>query len=282
LLPFFCGVAGTFAAGGEFQTERIGGGCVARGASVTKCPVDLPPRALRRTLRWIERIADTLTGVVEAATGAFGWPFPVACAQAEGEHGQDRQQGSHCGWVLCAAEMSCNHIDGYGFRTGLISAPGSICASSIIGNRAEHLVMRLTIRHAVPEDEASVVALWRACDLVASYNDPAADFRFARAGACSDVLVGEDATGRISGSVMVGHDGHRGWLYYVAAAPYARARGIGRQMVQAAEEWLRQRGVVKAQLLVRETNTKVVSFYEHLGFEVAPRVVMGKWLDQPG
>jgi ribosomal protein S18 acetylase RimI-like enzyme len=53
-------------------------------------------------------------------------------------------------------------------------------------------------------------------------------------------------------------------------------------MVQAAEEWLRQRGVVKAQLLVRETNTKVVSFYEHLGFEVAPRVVMGKWLDQPG
>jgi ribosomal protein S18 acetylase RimI-like enzyme len=142
--------------------------------------------------------------------------------------------------------------------------------------------MRLTIRHAVPEDEASVVALWRACDLVASYNDPAADFRFARAGACSDVLVGEDATGRISGSVMVGHDGHRGWLYYVAAAPHARGRGIGRQMVQAAEEWLRQRGVVKAQLLVRETNTKVVSFYEHLGFEVAPRVVMGKWLIEPG
>jgi ribosomal protein S18 acetylase RimI-like enzyme len=35
---------------------------------------------------------------------------------------------------------------------------------------------------------------------------------------------------------------------------------------------------VKAQLLVRETNTKVVSFYEHLGFEVAPRVVMSRWL----
>jgi ribosomal protein S18 acetylase RimI-like enzyme len=52
-------------------------------------------------------------------------------------------------------------------------------------------------------------------------------------------------------------------------------------MVQAAEEWLRQRGVVKAQLMVRETNTKVVSFYEHLGFELTPRVVMGKWLGQP-
>jgi ribosomal protein S18 acetylase RimI-like enzyme len=140
--------------------------------------------------------------------------------------------------------------------------------------------MRLTIRHAVPADEAAVVELWRECDLVASYNDPAADFRFARAGACSDVLVGEDDSGRISGSVMVGHDGHRGWLYYVASSPASRGSGIGRQMVQAAEEWLRYRGVVKAQLLVRETNTDVVSFYQHLGFEVTPRVVMAKWLDR--
>jgi ribosomal protein S18 acetylase RimI-like enzyme len=140
--------------------------------------------------------------------------------------------------------------------------------------------MRLTIRSAVPEDERSIIELWRVCDLVVSHNDPAADFRFARAGACSDVLVGEDETGRISGSVMFGHDGHRGWLYYVASSPHARDNGIGRQMVQAAEEWLRQRGVVKVQLLVRETNTKVVSFYEHLGYEVAPRVIMSKWLDR--
>jgi ribosomal protein S18 acetylase RimI-like enzyme len=140
--------------------------------------------------------------------------------------------------------------------------------------------MRLTIRPAVPEDEARVVELWRASDLVVSYNDPAGDFRFARGGACSDVLVGEDETSRISGSVMVGHDGHRGWLYYVASAPHARDSGIGRQMVQAAEDWLRQRGVLKAQLMVRETNTQVVSFYERLGYEVAPRVVMSKWLDE--
>ncbi len=138
--------------------------------------------------------------------------------------------------------------------------------------------MPLTIRNAVRQDEDSVVALWRACGLVVAYNDPAADFRFALAGTSSEVLVGADETGEIRGSVMVGHDGHRGWLYYVAAAPEARGTGAGRQMVAAAEAWLRQRGVVKVQLLVRETNTQVVSFYEHLGFEVAPRVVMSKWL----
>ncbi|HVE23208.1 MAG TPA: GNAT family acetyltransferase [Acidocella sp.] len=138
--------------------------------------------------------------------------------------------------------------------------------------------MPLTIRRATADDEPAVVALWRACDLVASYNDPAADFAFAKAGACSDVLVGVDEAGRIKASAMVGHDGHRGWLYYVASDPESRGAGFGRQIVTAAEAWLRERGVVKAQLLVRETNTKVVSFYERLGFEVAPRVVMGKWL----
>jgi ribosomal protein S18 acetylase RimI-like enzyme len=92
--------------------------------------------------------------------------------------------------------------------------------------------------------------------------------------------VGVDETGQIKGSVMVGHDGHRGWLYYVASDPDSRGAGFGRQMVTAAEAWLRERNVVKAQLLVRETNTKVVSFYEHLGFEVAPRVLMGKWLNE--
>src|ERR1700691_221539 len=115
--------------------------------------------------------------------------------------------------------------------------------------------MLLTIRPAAAEDEQAVIALWRVCDLVASYNDPAVDFAFARAGACSDVLVGEDESGRIKGSVMVGHDGHRGWLYYVSADPDSRGAGFGRRMVTAAEGWLRERGVVKAQLLVRETNT---------------------------
>jgi ribosomal protein S18 acetylase RimI-like enzyme len=77
---------------------------------------------------------------------------------------------------------------------------------------------------------------------------------------------------------MVGHDGHRGWLYYVAADPTARGAGLGRTMVEAAEGWLRQRNAAKAQLLVLETNTKVIAFYEHLGFEVTPRVLMSKFL----
>lgn len=141
--------------------------------------------------------------------------------------------------------------------------------------------MQLTIRPATAADQGELVDLWRACGLVASYNDPAADFRFAQGATCSDVLIGEDDEGHLSGSVMVGHDGHRGWLYYVASGPRARGRGVGRRMVQAAEAWLRERGVAKMQLMVRETNTAVVSFYEHLGLERTPRVVLAKWLVEP-
>jgi ribosomal protein S18 acetylase RimI-like enzyme len=114
------------------------------------------------------------------------------------------------------------------------------------------------IRRAVAADETAVVGLWRSCDLIVSYNDPGRDFRRGISGQCSDVLVEEDESGEIVGTVLVGYDGHRGWLYYVAASPALQRTGIGRKMVEAAEKWLRDRGVAKAQLLIRETNTGVI------------------------
>lgn len=120
--------------------------------------------------------------------------------------------------------------------------------------------------------------LWRACSLVTSYNDPGDDFRFAVSGACSAVLVGETPDQEIAATVMVGHDGHRGWLYYVAVSPRYRAQRCGRQIVDAGEAWLRARNVPKVQLIVRETNPRAVSFYHRLGYDVAPRTLMAKWL----
>ncbi len=140
--------------------------------------------------------------------------------------------------------------------------------------------MALDVREATARDEPELVLLWRRCGLVVPTNDPAADLRFALAGPASTVLVGLDAD-RIVGSVMVGHDGHRGWLYDVACAPDRRGSGIGRAMVASAERWLRARGVIKVQLLVRETNADVALFYERLGFERTPRIVMAKRLDRP-
>lgn len=136
----------------------------------------------------------------------------------------------------------------------------------------------LSIRCASADDQEDIIALWRTCGLETPYNDLSRDFHFARAKPNSDILVGVNSEGRIVGSVMAGHDGHRGWLYYVATAPDFQLQGVGRQMVAAGEEWLRDHGVVKVMLLVRDTNTQVVDFYNRIGFETIPRVVMQKWL----
>jgi ribosomal protein S18 acetylase RimI-like enzyme len=78
---------------------------------------------------------------------------------------------------------------------------------------------------------------------------------------------------------MVGHDGHRGWVYYVATDPDHRHKGYGRAIMQAAEGWLRARGVEKLQLMVRADNTQVQAFYESLGFGEQKRITYAKWLD---
>ncbi len=139
----------------------------------------------------------------------------------------------------------------------------------------------IVIRAATAEDENLVIGLWRVCGLTASYNDPAQDYRLALGKGNSEILLGVDASNHIVGSIMVGHDGHRGWIYYVAVDPAQQGLGTGRRMVSAAEHWLEERNIVKVMLLVRETNTKVVEFYNRIGFEAIPRVVMQKWLIEP-
>ncbi len=138
----------------------------------------------------------------------------------------------------------------------------------------------LAIREMHAGDADAVAALWERCGLTRPWNDPAADIAFALSGPSSTILVGE-AKGAIAASVMIGHDGHRGTVYYVSVDPAARGRGFGRVIMQAAEDWLRQHGVWKLNLLIRSDNTKVEAFYSALGYEVEERTAMARWLD-PG
>jgi len=136
----------------------------------------------------------------------------------------------------------------------------------------------LVIRPLADGEEAAVIALWQACGLTRPWNDPARDLAFARGRPSSDVLVGL-ADGRIVAAAMVGHDGHRGTMYYVGVDPACRGRGFGRDMVAAAEAWLRSRGVWKVNLLVRKGNEAVLGFYAGLGYGEGTSVQIEKWLD---
>jgi ribosomal protein S18 acetylase RimI-like enzyme len=121
------------------------------------------------------------------------------------------------------------------------------------------------------------VALWHEVGLTRPWNDPDADLRQAMDGASSTVL-GCVEDGLLRGTVMVGADGHRGWMYYVAVSPAAQGRGLGRQLVAAAEDWVLARGIAKVMLMVRSDNAGVLAFYDRLGYEVNQVATLGKRL----
>ena len=127
-------------------------------------------------------------------------------------------------------------------------------------------------------DVADVIALWQACGLTRPWNDPAADIALARRGPNSAILIGRDG-GAMIATAMVGHDGHRGWVYYVAVDPARREKGFGRAIMNAAEDWLRQAGIAKLQLMVRRENARAGAFYESIGYAESQTIVFAKWLD---
>ena len=133
------------------------------------------------------------------------------------------------------------------------------------------------MRDAEAADASDVIGLWEACGLTRPWNDPVADFTRAITGPASVVLLMHE-DGALAASVMVGHDGHRGWVYYLAVAPDRRRAGLGRKMMDAAEAWLRDRGAPKIQLMVREDNEAALGFYEALGLERQKVVTLGRFL----
>lgn len=135
----------------------------------------------------------------------------------------------------------------------------------------------IQVREIRDADIQQIKALWASAGLTRPWNDPDVDIAFARKGPHSTILVAQLAN-RICASAMVGEDGHRGWVYYVAADPAWRGKGLGRCIMHEAERWLQRRGVWKVQLLVREDNTGVKDFYSHIGYRNTGSVCFQKEL----
>jgi ribosomal protein S18 acetylase RimI-like enzyme len=135
----------------------------------------------------------------------------------------------------------------------------------------------LNIRPFQPEDEAAVVNLWQRCALVVPWNDPHKDIATKLAFQPELFFVGE-LDGQVVASVMVGYEGHRGWVNYLAVHPEHQRRGFGRQIMIHAESVLRDLGCPKLNLQVRETNLGVREFYESLGFTSDHVIGLGKRL----
>jgi len=138
------------------------------------------------------------------------------------------------------------------------------------------------LRSYQPADRPALVALWSRCGLTRPWNDPDRDIDRKLAHDDHGLLVLEHRTGLI-GSVMVGYEGHRGWINYLAVDPDHQGRGWGRVLMEAAERHLRDLGCPKVNLQVRTENPAAVEFYRRIGYTVDDVVSMGRRLqdDRP-
>lgn len=139
----------------------------------------------------------------------------------------------------------------------------------------------MSSQHEIIEFEekfrSDVVHLWEICDLTRPWNDPGRDI---------DRIL-SDETGRlfllrkhnkVLGSVIVGYDGHRGSVYYLAVHPDFQKQQLGRMLMEHSESYLLKLGCPKLNLMVRSSNLPVIEFYDRLGYEKNEVVVLGKRL----
>ena len=122
------------------------------------------------------------------------------------------------------------------------------------------------------------MALWHDVGLTRPWNDPQADAQLALAGETSTILAGR-LDGRIVATVMVGADGHRGWVYYLGVGSDCRKRRFGEAMMRAAEQWVIARGMPKLQLMVRADNAVALGFYEAIGYKTEAVAVLSRRFD---
>jgi len=132
-----------------------------------------------------------------------------------------------------------------------------------------------------PEDELAVIDLWRRCGLVVPHNDPHKDIA-RKMRVRPDLFRVCEFNGVIVATVMIGYEGHRGWVNYLAVDPAHQKRGFGRQMMDEAERLLRAEGCPKINLQVRRTNTDVLAFYNAIGYLEDNAVSLGKRLERDG
>lgn len=135
----------------------------------------------------------------------------------------------------------------------------------------------LSYRDFVADDTDAVVALWQACGLTRPWNDPYKDIARKMTDRNGAFWVVANSDGLIA-SVMVGYDGHRGTINYLAVTPEAQAQGVGGELMRRAETYLTDLGCPKVSFCVRKDNLPVLSFYDRLGYEIDDVHFLGKRL----
>lgn len=74
--------------------------------------------------------------------------------------------------------------------------------------------------------------------------------------------------GRMIALVIANFDGRRGWINRLAVDPERRGKGIGKQLIARAEDFLRGIGAVVICALIEDINYPSISCFQSAGYSV--------------
>ncbi|WP_332923785.1 GNAT family acetyltransferase [Candidatus Puniceispirillum sp.] len=127
------------------------------------------------------------------------------------------------------------------------------------------------------KDTVAIIRLWQVCDLIRPWNDPQKDIDRKMTDRNGAFWVGR-VDDKVVASIMIGYDGHRGTINYLAIDPAFKGQGFGRQLMKEAEAFLISIGCPKVSFCVRRDNEPVVQFYDALGYKPDDVFFFGKRL----
>ena len=134
--------------------------------------------------------------------------------------------------------------------------------------KSRELENALRVRLAAAEDAEPLARLINAAFVVeqpfieGERIDPAGVREYMQKGR---FLVAEDAVG-LAGCVYVELRGERGYLGLLGVAPARQGTGLGRKLMDAAENYFREAGCRAIDLRIISPRTPLPAFYEHMGY----------------
>ena len=134
------------------------------------------------------------------------------------------------------------------------------------------------IRPYRDSDQEDVVALWHETGLYHPDNNPYDEIKRKMKDSPNFFLVAVSEH-HIIGTIMIGYEGHRGWINYLGVKPSHQHKNVGRNLLHTAEELLQNMGCIKINLQIRQTNRSVIYFYKSLGYSIENVISMGKRID---
>jgi ribosomal protein S18 acetylase RimI-like enzyme len=145
--------------------------------------------------------------------------------------------------------------------------------SVVLSREINHQRHQVDIRTYRDDDREQVVRLWKVTKLYHPDNDPYKDIDRKMIHSPNLFFVACQE-GFVVGTVMVGYEGHRGWINYLGVLPEYQGRGIGRQLMETARNSLAALGCAKINLQIRKENLEIVRFYKSIGYVIEDVVSM--------